>query len=82
MIYISISYKTILSCGSIPSALPSYLIATNNSTHGSALVINHIKSILTNPGVGTGTNPKYIAYSYNVITNLNLNREDAQLNLS
>ena len=34
---------------------------------------------MTNPGIATSTNPKYIAYGYDMLKNLTLNNEDTRL---
>ena len=52
------------------------------SVHGFAPVNHYIRSTLTNPGTTASNNPKYIAYSYDIITNLTLNREDSRIVLN
>ena len=79
MLFLSIGYKMVPSCGSIAGVLPSSLLTANNSTHGFAPVDRHIRSSFTNLGVATSSNSKYIALWYNTLTNLTLNNEDSRI---
>ena len=82
MMFSSIAYKTVPLGGSIAGILSSFLLSANNSTHGFAPVDHHLRSSLTNPGVATSTNPKYIAFCYDTLTNLTLNKEDSRIILN
>ena len=57
-------------------------MAANNSIHEFAPVADRIQSSMTNPDVATSTNPKYIAYGYDVLMNLTFNNEDTRLILN
>ena len=81
MLFPSIGYKMTPSYGYIVGVLPSCLMITKTSTHKFASVEDHIRLILTNPGVATRTNQN-ISYCYETLTNLTLNHTDTCLILN
>ena len=68
--------------GSIAGIMPSLLMLTNTSINVFTPVDHHIRSTFTNPGTTANNNPKYIAYGYDIITNLTLNHEDSRIILN
>ena len=68
--------------GSIASLLSSCLMSANTYTHELAPVTDNIQSRLTSLDVATITQHKYIACSYDVLTNLTLNYKEVGLVLS
>ena len=62
--------------------LMSYLMAADTTTHIFAPVNHHIFLSLTNPSAATSINPKCIVYSYNMLTNINLDNKDPHLILN
>ena len=77
MLFPSIGYKMIPNCGSIAGILPLWVMITKISINGFAPVDHHIRSSFTNPGTTANNYSKYIAYGYDIITNLTLNHEDS-----
>ena len=62
--------------------MSSSLMVSTTAVNGFTPVYHHIRSILTNPGTTTNNNPKYNAYSHNIITNLTLNHEYSRIILN
>ena len=82
MLFPSIFWKMVENCGSIIGSLPSCLLAHTSSFHGFASVGDHIRSRLTLPGTATSSNQKYVAFSYDMLTNLTLNHQDTRIVLN
>lgn len=61
MLFPSIKYKIIPSCGSIAGIMPSSLMVSKSSVHEFVPVDHYISSTLTNPGTTASNNIKYIA---------------------
>ena len=82
MLFPSTFYKMIENDGSICGAIPSSLFTGNHSNHGFATIQDHVRSRLTNPSSTTCTNPSYVSYAYDKITNLSLSHQDTRIVLN
>ena len=82
MIFPSIGYNMILPCSSISGALPSCLMATKKIHSWFLICCRSYIIKYENPVVATSPNPKYMAYGYDVLTDLTLNNEDTHLILN
>ena len=67
--------------GAIVGAIPSGPLV-KSSTHGFSSMGDHSRCRLQDPGCATGTNPYYIAWSYDTHVNIYLNREDSRIILN
>ena len=65
----------------IPSAIPSGLLV-KSVRHRIASMKDHVRCHLGHAGSSTSTNPSYIAYMYDTLVNLSLNREDSRIILN
>ena len=81
MLFPSIFWSMVPGSGAILGSIPSGLLTTNTS-HGFASMKSHVRCRLTLPGTCTSTNPSYVAFSYDILTNLTLNREDSRIILN
>ena len=70
----SIFWKSIPIDGSFAGAIPVPLLIEKNEL-GFATIHDHLKNRLTSCSVSTGTNPKYIAFGYDMICNLFANHQ-------
>ena len=68
--------------GYILGSIPSSLLNGEYSTHGFASVDDIICSRLTSPSFSTSTNPTYISFSYDILSNLTLNNQDTRIGLN
>ena len=78
----SIFYKSVDKDGSIVGVRPCSLLTGEESLHGFTPVPDEVKSRLTSVSVATSTNPTYISYSYDMLTNLAMNRQDGRIILN
>ena len=81
MLFPSIFWSMVPGSGAILGSIPSGLLTTNTS-HGFASMKSHARCRLTLPGTCTSTNPSYVAFVYDILTNLTLNREDSRIILN
>ena len=81
MLFPSIFWSMDTRSGAILGSIPSGLLTTNTS-HGFASMKSHARCRLTLPGTCTSTNPSYVAFVYDILTNLTLNREDSRIILN
>ena len=81
MLFPSIFWSMVPNNGSLFGAIPSGLLV-NACCCGFASMKSHVRSRLTLPGSSTSTNPSYIAFMYDILVNLTLNREDSQIILN
>ena len=65
--------------GAISSAILSPLLTEFIDKFGFQTLPQHIRSHLTSCALATGTDPRYISFSYDTITNLSVNCEDARI---
>ena len=70
--------------GSLVGALPAAIMASKKECRafGFASMQDHIQSRLTNPTLRCFTDPRYIFYAYDCVSNINLRGEDARIILS
>jgi hypothetical protein len=78
MIFPSIFYK-MAEDGSIIGSIFLPLLTLGISRYGFALIPQHIRCRLTSAGVATGTNPRYISFSFDTVTNLSANHFDSRI---
>ena len=78
-IFPSIFWMMVQCCGSILGAIPSALLTKNNSTYGFASIKEHTVNRLTLPSSSTSTNPSYISFCFDTLTNITLNREHSSI---
>ena len=67
--------------GAISGAIPSPLMTECISQLGVESLPKHIRSRITSGAFATGTNPRYISFSYDIMTNLAVNHEDSRIAL-
>ena len=77
----SIFWSMIDNDGSICGAIPSGLLTKSNS-HGFSSMKNHITCRISLPGTATSTNSSYISFSYDILVNLTMNRQDSRIIMS
>ena len=65
--------------GSISGAIPSSLLTELINQFGFQSLPQHIRSRLTSSSFATGTDPRYISFSYDTMTNLAANHEDTRI---
>ena len=81
MLFPSIFWSMVPECGSLFGAIPSGLLV-KSGRHRFASMKNHVRCRLGHAGSSTSTNPSYIAYMYDILVNLSLNREDSRICLN
>ncbi len=79
MLFPSIFYKSVESDGAIVGALPAALLTQNISKLGFASLPQHCRTRLTSPLCATSSNPRYIAFQYDTLTNLAVNHSDTRI---
>ena len=70
MIFLSIYWKAADDNCSIVGAIPSSLMDESIDKYGFATIQQHIRTILTNNSLSTITDPRYISYFFDVMSNL------------
>ena len=65
--------------GAISGAIPSPLLTEFIDKFGFQTLPQHIRSRLTSCAFATGTDPMYISFSYDTMTNLSVNHEDTRI---
>ena len=68
--------------GSISGSIPSKLLNGQKNLHRFASIDDHIQSQLTSPSYATSSNPSYISFCYDILTNLTLEHQDTRLVLN
>ena len=79
MLFPSIFWKLLDKTGSILGALPCSLLSSSSSVYGFASIKNHINVRLTSQFSSSSTNPTYISFQYDMLSNLLLNSVDSRL---
>ena len=79
MMFPSIFWKLFDSNKSFPGALPSSLLSTPISSDGFASIKSHIDNRLTSIFTSTSTNPTYISFLFDILSNLLLNNTDSRI---
>ena len=83
MLFPSIFYKMVIKDGTIVGAIPSCLYTkAPQSQFGFASLKDHMVSRLTCPFSTTSTNPTFLPYAYDALTNLSINQSDQRLILN
>ena len=80
MLFSSIFYH-MTDDGAISGSIPSPLMTEFIDKFGFQSLPQHIRSRLTSASFATGTDPRYIAFSYDTMTNLTVNHEDTRIAL-
>ena len=70
MLFPSIYWKSANDHCSIVGAIPSSLMDESIDKYGFATIQQHIRTILTNNSLSTITDPRYISYFFDVMSNL------------
>ena len=70
MLLPSMFYHMSTNENAIVGDIPAALISERVYLYGLQNIPLHIRSRLTSPSVTTGTDPRYISFSYNTITNI------------
>ena len=65
--------------GAMSGAIPSYLLTEHINKYGFQSLPQHIRSRLSSCSFSTGTDPRYISFSYDTMTNLSVNHNDARI---
>ena len=78
MLFPSIFYH-MTNDGAMSGAIPSYLLTENISNFGFQSLPQHIRSRLSSSASSTSTDPRYISFSYDTMTNLAVNHNDARI---
>ena len=81
MLFPSIFYSMVPKCGSMYGSIPSGLLVESGRNRFASL-LSHIKCIIRHAGSSTSTNPSYLSWSYDLLTNLSLCREDSMIVLN
>ena len=68
--------------GSAIGCLPAALYTEKIGSYGFQSIPLHTRSMLTSSGFATSTDPRFIAYSYDVLTNLSVNHSDTRIVLN
>ena len=61
--------------GSIAGSIPSALLNGQQNLYGFPSIDDHIQSRLTSPSYATSTNPSYISFCYDILTDPTLNHQ-------
>ena len=78
LLFPSIFYSAAGDKCSILGAIPSSLLSEGVTKFGFRNIPEHIRTNLTSPLCSTNSNPRYIAFSYDMAVNLACNREDTR----
>ena len=79
MLFPSIFWSLCSQYGSYPGAIPASLLVRSASTEGFASMSNHVRTRLTSLFSTCSTNPTYISFQYDILSNLLLNTVDSRL---
>ena len=79
MLFPSIFWSLCSKYGSYPGAIPASLLVRSASTEGFASMSNHVRTRLTSLFSTCSTNPTYISFQYDILSNLLLNTVDSRL---
>ena len=79
MLFPSIFWKQLNNCGSIPGAIPSGLLTQNQSTFGFESIKTMIHTRSLSACSPTSTNPAYISFNFDLLSNLACNRTHSKL---
>jgi len=82
MLFPSIHWMMADSFGSIPGAIPAALLNSHIGKFGFASIPQHLRQRLKSSSAATSTDPRYIAFSYDTLTNLSANHSDTRIILN
>ena len=68
--------------GSIAGSIPIFLLNGEHASYGFASIEDQIRSRLTSASFATSTNPSYISFCYDILTNLTLNYQHSRIVLN
>ena len=78
----SIFFKYVTKDSAILVVRPCSLLTGEESLHGFSAIPDEIRSIVTDVSFDTSTNPSYISFTYDVLTNFSMNRKDSRIILN
>ena len=79
MLFPSIFWKASDDMNSLVGALPAPLLNEKIGSFGFMDIAQHVKSRLTSAGCTTSSDPRYITFAYDMLTNLAATHEDTRL---
>ena len=79
MLFPSIFWKASDDMNSLVGALPAPLLNEKIASFGFMDIAQHVKSRLTSAGCTTSSDPRYITFAYDMLTNLAATHEDTRL---
>ena len=79
MLFPSIFWKASDDMNSLVGALPAPLLNEKIASFGFMEIAQHVKSRLTSAGCTTSSDPRYITFAYDMLTNLAATHEDTRL---
>lgn len=82
MIFPSIHWSMANDNCSVLGAIPAPLLSDAISKYGFASIPQHVRNRITTAAAATGSDPRYIAYSYDTLTNLAANHCDTRIMLN
>ena len=68
--------------GSIALSIPIFLLNGEHASYGFASIEDQIRSRLTSASFATSTNPSYISFCYDILTNLTSNYQHSRIVLN
>ena len=82
MLFPSIFYMMDTNSCSFPGALPAGLLAKSSSNFGFEKPLRHIQTRVLTSSSCTSTNPRYVPFLWDILSNLSLNRNDSRMILN
>ena len=82
MMFPNIFYRMIPERGSIVGDLPYCFLYKSGYSYGFSTPKEHIKSQLTSCSSSASSNPTYMSFLYDILTNLTLNFKDSRIDLN
>ena len=79
MLFISIFWKFIDESCAMLGAIPSYLFSGATSNSGFACMKSHMNNRIRLPGTLTSTDPRYISFAFDTMSNIALNKSDSRI---
>ena len=82
MLFPSKFYKAVEKDGIVCGAIPTPLLSEKTKQFGFQTIPQHVRSRLTTSSSSTSTDPRYIAFCYDKLTNLCINHQDTRIILN
>ena len=82
MMFPSIFWNSADCHGSLAGAIPSSLLMEKITSRGFASLPQHVRTRMTSSSAATGTDSRYIAFSYDMLTNLSVSHSDTRIVLN